>query len=63
MGVKKEKKKDFGAVLIPIMLLTNVLLINPFISGYKDMSLRGFIQDIFLITEGLFWRPGKIKSL
>lgn len=47
MGVKKEKKGNAGTVLMPIMFLTNVLLINPFISGYKDRSLAGFIQDIF----------------
>jgi hypothetical protein len=47
MGVKKGKKGNFTAVLMPFMSLTNVLLINPFISGYKDRSLRGFIQDIF----------------
>ncbi|MDR6784393.1 hypothetical protein ABIE26_002218 [Pedobacter africanus] len=52
MGVKKEKNGGFEAVLMPIMFLTNVLLINPFISGYKDMSLSGFIQDIFSITKG-----------
>jgi len=47
MGVKNRKNEDLSAVFTPIMFLTNVLLIKPFISGYKDRILRGSIQDFF----------------
>jgi len=49
MGVKNRKNEDLCAVFTPIMFLTNVLLIKPFISGYKDRSLSGSIQDFFEI--------------
>lgn len=47
MGVKNRKNGDLGTVFRPIMFLTNVLLIKPFISGYKDRILQGSIQDFF----------------
>jgi hypothetical protein len=47
MGVKNRKNEDLCAVFKPIMFLTNVLLIKPFISGYKDRILQGSIQDFF----------------
>lgn len=53
MGVKNRKNEDLYAVFRPFMFLTNVLLIKPFISGYKDRILQGFIQDFFEIVVHL----------
>jgi hypothetical protein len=36
----KKEKKEWGVLaFLPFLLLTNVMLSNPFISGYKDRFL------------------------
>lgn len=46
----KKEKKEWGVLaFLPFLLLTNVMLSNPFISGYKDRFLSVHF-NIFLIV-------------
>ncbi|SDL21575.1 hypothetical protein SAMN04487898_11644 [Pedobacter sp. ok626] len=50
MGVKKRKNEVLGSVFTPIRFLTNVLLIKPCISGYKDRVLHVLFKVFFNIS-------------
>ncbi len=55
----KKEKKEWGVLAFwPFLLLTNVMLSNPFISGYKDR----FLSVHFNIFLTVILRKGRLRE-